>query len=247
MISMEGFVEHVQPWLPDFVVRVVVWLYLRYFVGRIRNLDHPFKELRTVNRIKAEANEKFAPVADKTDAANEQHYEVPTEFFVNHLGPCRKYSSCEWTGCSTLAQAEAKTFDSYLEKMGIGDVPTDGTGRVLEVGNGWGSFLLYAAAKHPTITFTGFSNSSTQQVRKRLAFLSSPRGETQLQARLCQHRSTQLISVAILLLFFFFFFFFLPLLLSTPLPPPLPELLARFCFGSAGARPTSCLRRRNEG
>lgn len=87
---------------------------------------------------------------------------VPTEFFTNHLGPCRKYSSCEWVGCKTLAEAEVLTFDSYLDKMDIASVPRDGTGQILEVGCGWGSFLLYAAAKHPDINFTGFSNSATQ-------------------------------------------------------------------------------------
>ena len=89
--------------------------------------------------------------------------QVPTEFFVGHLGPCRKYSSCEWAGAANLDEAETKTFDSYLQKMGIETVPTDGSGTVLEVGNGWGSFLLYAASKHPAITFVGFSNSATQQ------------------------------------------------------------------------------------
>lgn len=48
-------------------------------------------------------------------------------------------------------------------QMDIASVPTDGSGRVLEIGNGWGSFLLYAAAKHPQVTFLGFSNSATQQ------------------------------------------------------------------------------------
>lgn len=35
-------------------------------------------------------------------------------------------------------------------------------GRILEIGCGWGSFLLYAAAKFPSMDFFGFSNSSTQ-------------------------------------------------------------------------------------
>jgi cyclopropane-fatty-acyl-phospholipid synthase len=42
-------------------------------------------------------------------------------------------------------------------------VPLDGSGRVLEVGCGWGSFLLYSAHKYPRVTFVGFSNSATQQ------------------------------------------------------------------------------------
>ena len=186
---MEAFVAYVQPFLPDFVVRWVVWLYLAYQLRRLNRLDHPMKELRTVKRIKRQGREeeedgksKFERVAERTDAANEQHYEVPTEFFVGHLGPCRKYSSCEWgpikgelrtkgnsgaeaaayTPPKTLAEAETRTFDSYLSKMGIDEVPADGSGRVLEIGCGWGSFLLYAATKHPRVAFVGFSNSATQ-------------------------------------------------------------------------------------
>ena len=62
-------------------------------------------------------------VAVKTEAANEQHYEVPTDFFVAHLGPCRKYSSCEWEKGMSAADpehfrlAETNTLDSYCEKM----------------------------------------------------------------------------------------------------------------------------------
>ena len=182
VLSMENFVGYVQPWLPDFVVRWIVWLYLAYQLRRLNGLDHPMKELRTVKRIKRQGGEvekenKFSRVAERTEAANEQHYEVPTDFFVGHLGPCRKYSSCEWGPIrgeladeksgggklpSTLAEAETYTFDSYLSKMRIDEVPADGSGRVLEIGCGWGSFLLYAASKYPALNFVGFSNSSTQ-------------------------------------------------------------------------------------
>ena len=34
--------------------------------------------------------------------------------------------------------------------------------RILEIGCGWGSFLLYASAIFPSLEFVGFSNSSTQ-------------------------------------------------------------------------------------
>ena len=165
VLSMENFVAYVQPLLPDSVVRWIVWLYLAYQLRRLNGLDHPMKELRTVKRIKRQEGElekenKFARVAERTEAANEQHYEVPTDFFVGHLGPYRKYSSCEWGPIrgeladekygdrklpSTLAEAETYTFDSYLSKMRIDEVPADGSGRVLEIGCGWGSFLLYAA------------------------------------------------------------------------------------------------------
>ena len=46
-----------------------------------------------------------SPIAKETQAANEQHYEVPAAFFHKHLGPRLKYS-CAWyeTGSETLAQ-----------------------------------------------------------------------------------------------------------------------------------------------
>src|ERR1700758_582869 len=34
------------------------------------------------------------PVAEHAEAANEQHYEIPPEFFSHILGPRRKYSCC---------------------------------------------------------------------------------------------------------------------------------------------------------
>ena len=113
-------------------------------------------------------------VAEQTAAANEQHYEVPTDFFRCHLGPLNKYSSCEWSRASNIKEAEVQTFESYIDKM---DLPRledeslatikDGTGnqekmKILEIGCGWGSFLLYASAKFPSLDFVGFSNSSTQ-------------------------------------------------------------------------------------
>ena len=42
-------------------------------------------------------------IALHTDAANEQHYELPQEFFGLTLGPHRKYSCCYYaTGNETL-------------------------------------------------------------------------------------------------------------------------------------------------
>ncbi len=37
---------------------------------------------------------KAGPIAINTIDANQQHYEVPTEFYLNVLGPNLKYSTC---------------------------------------------------------------------------------------------------------------------------------------------------------
>ncbi len=50
---------------------------------------------------------KLSPIAIETRAANEQHYELPTEFFKLCLGKRLKYSSAFYpTGLETLDQAE---------------------------------------------------------------------------------------------------------------------------------------------
>ncbi|MEY3911708.1 MAG: Cyclopropane-fatty-acyl-phospholipid synthase, partial [Verrucomicrobiota bacterium] len=63
--------------------------------GRFAKVDAFAAELRTL------------PVAIETKAANDQHYEVPAEFYKLCLGPRLKYSSCFYeTGAETIAQAE---------------------------------------------------------------------------------------------------------------------------------------------
>ena len=42
-----------------------------------------------------------SPIAIETDAANVQHYEVPTTFFQQVLGPPLKYSCCYYTTPAT--------------------------------------------------------------------------------------------------------------------------------------------------
>ena len=51
-----------------------------------------------------------APVALVPQMANEQHYEVPAEFFALVLGAQRKYSCCLWPeGVTTLDAAEVRS------------------------------------------------------------------------------------------------------------------------------------------
>ena len=98
-------------------------------------------------------------IAIETAAANAQHYEVPAAFFVRVLGPHLKYSSCYWpTGVDTLGAAETAMLGLTAERAGL----TDGQ-RVLDLGCGWGSFTLWAAARYPHSAFTAISNSGSQR------------------------------------------------------------------------------------
>jgi cyclopropane-fatty-acyl-phospholipid synthase len=99
------------------------------------------------------------PLAVGTDEANEQHYEVPAEFFHLMLGPHRKYSACYWPNPeSSLVEAEQAALRMACERAEL----TDGM-RVLELGCGWGSLSLWMAEQYPASTITAVSNSHGQR------------------------------------------------------------------------------------
>ncbi len=99
------------------------------------------------------------PIALETEAANEQHYEVPAEFFATVLGPRRKYSCCYWPDATTtLAEAEAAALEQTCEHAELADGQ-----QVLELGCGWGSLSLWIAEKYPHSRITAMSNSHSQR------------------------------------------------------------------------------------
>ncbi len=98
-------------------------------------------------------------VAQMPELANEQHYEVPAEFFSLALGPHRKYSSAWWPeGTATLADAEATSLRQTCEHAGLVDGQT-----VLELGCGWGSLTIWMAQHYPNSRITAVSNSNSQR------------------------------------------------------------------------------------
>lgn len=98
------------------------------------------------------------PIADCTDEANDQHYELPTRFFEHVLGPQLKYSCALWPeGTESLADAEE---DSLAETAARAQIQ-DGMD-VLELGCGWGSLSLWMARHFPNARITAVSNSATQ-------------------------------------------------------------------------------------
>lgn len=99
------------------------------------------------------------PIAVQTDAANDQHYEVPTRFFLGVLGSRLKYSSCYWPeGINDLKEAEHSMLElsCYRAELENGQ-------DVLELGCGWGSLTLWMAEKYPSSMITAVSNSETQR------------------------------------------------------------------------------------
>ena len=106
---------------------------------------------------------KSMPIAIETDAANDQHYEVPSKFYDLCLGPNKKYSSGLWPESMggrniTLEQSELAMLDLYLERAQIQDGMN-----VVDLGCGWGSLTLHLASKFPNCKITSISNSRSQR------------------------------------------------------------------------------------
>ena len=100
-----------------------------------------------------------APIAPLAHKANEQHYEVPAEFFAQVLGPRRKYSSCFWPeGVDSLQLAEQAALRVTCERAQLADGQ-----RILELGCGWGSLTLWMARQYPASRITAVSNSHSQR------------------------------------------------------------------------------------
>jgi len=110
-----------------------------------------------------------------TEAANEQHYELPVEFFELILGPRRKYSSAYWPpGVDDLAAAEDAMLELYAERAELADGQ-----RVLELGCGWGSLCLWLAERFPGSSVVAVSNSNGQ--RRHIEGEIARRGLTNLE------------------------------------------------------------------
>ena len=99
------------------------------------------------------------PIAPVPEKANEQHYEVPAEFFQQALGKRLKYSCCHWPdGVDSLDAAEESALEVTIRRAEI----QDGM-RVLDLGCGWGSVSLWIAEHFPNCRITGVSNSASQR------------------------------------------------------------------------------------
>ncbi|MFG0336029.1 MAG: SAM-dependent methyltransferase, partial [Maioricimonas sp. JB049] len=99
------------------------------------------------------------PIAPDSERANEQHYDVPAEFFALALGPHHKYSCCHWgDGIETLEQAEASSLTITCERAELADGM-----KILELGCGWGSLSLWMAEHYPAAQVTAVSNSASQR------------------------------------------------------------------------------------
>lgn len=142
--------------LPDFLLRAAI---RKLIAGRLRQESEGGVEAQAERLMRWVEQLKHSPVALETDAANEQHYEVPAEFYRAVLGPRMKYSSGLWpVGVDTLALSEIAMLERTAERARLADGQD-----VLELGCGWGSLTLYMAAQYPNSRITAVSNSRSQK------------------------------------------------------------------------------------
>ena len=143
--------------IPDFLIRIGIRKLLK-------------QRLRDENKGSIEAQQKYfmqlieelkaSPIAIHTAEANEQHYEVPTEFYKYCLGKHLKYSSGYWNkGVTDIDISEQDMLELTCQRAELKNGQ-----HVLELGCGWGSLSLFMAQKFPLSNFTVVSNSRTQKM-----------------------------------------------------------------------------------
>lgn len=71
------------------------------------------------------------------------HYDVGNDFFRLFLGESMTYSCAVWRGAQTLEEAQRDKLELVCTKLALKEGE-----RVLDVGCGWGSFVIHAASRH---------------------------------------------------------------------------------------------------
>ncbi|HQR08635.1 MAG TPA: cyclopropane-fatty-acyl-phospholipid synthase family protein [Gemmatales bacterium] len=163
-------------WLPDAIVRLGIRRIVQARSNQLKKLGCEAVQ---------EAHHQFveecrrSPVALSPEESNQQHYEVPTEFFQCVLGPHLKYSCSYWESDGiTLEQAEVKALQIYQNRAQLADGQS-----ILELGCGWGSLSLWMASRLPASTITAVSHSATQ--KKYIDAQAVRRGITNLKVITC--------------------------------------------------------------
>ena len=140
--------------IPESILRVAIKKLIQK-----RLLEIPVNsEVRKSQKANFIEELQSSPIALSTKIANEQHYEVPPAFFQEIMGAHLKYS-CGLFDKNTISldEAEENMLQLYIERLDIKN-----NQKILDLGCGWGSFSLYAAAKFPNSTFVAVSNSNDQ-------------------------------------------------------------------------------------
>jgi len=143
--------------LPDFVIRYGIRTLLK---KRVHSLVSNNSEENIKNKIEFIQKMNSSEIALVPELANEQHYEIPANFYNYCLGKHKKYSSCYWDDkTKNLDEAELLSLKLTSQHAKL----TNGL-NILELGCGWGSLTLWMAQQYPKSKITAVSNSSSQRL-----------------------------------------------------------------------------------
>ena len=102
---------------------------------RLRSPAPPAAEVRLRGRTRSLRRDR---------SAISHHYDIPSEFFELILGPTMAYTCAVFEShASNLDEAQAYKYELVCQKLGL----RPGM-RVLDIGCGWGGFLVHAALHH---------------------------------------------------------------------------------------------------
>jgi len=142
--------------LPDWIIRRGIRRLCRERLKAIKSATSLYPD-----------NSELGQIAYETEAANQQHYELPPEFFELVLGSRRKYSCCFFESSDqSLDEAEVNSLKASCDHAQVYD-----GANILELGCGWGSLTLWMAESFPNSQITAVSNSQPQRkfIEKRAA------------------------------------------------------------------------------
>ncbi len=143
--------------IPDFIIRQGIRNLLK---KRIQSLVSNNSEKNIQNKIQFIEEMDSSSIALVPELANEQHYEIPEEFYNYCLGKHKKYSSCYWNEKTrNLDEAELLSLKLTAQHAQL----INGL-NILELGCGWGSLTLWMAKQYPKSKVTAVSNSSSQRL-----------------------------------------------------------------------------------
>jgi cyclopropane-fatty-acyl-phospholipid synthase len=102
------------------------------------------------------------------------HYDVGNDFYALVLGPAMTYSCARFiTPTMSLEDAQAAKHDLICRKLGLHDAATSTVGerpRLLDVGCGWGSMAIHAAATYDAdVVGVTISDEQASLARQRVA------------------------------------------------------------------------------
>ena len=141
--------------VPDFIIRYGIRRLCQKRLYRAKSIGSERVEVEHQEWVEKLLKSPIALVPEK---ANEQHYELPPQFFEQVLGKYLKYSSGYWLNSKTLNDSEKEMLEITYNRSEIVD-----SMNILELGCGWGSFTLFMAQRLPNSNITAVSNSNDQR------------------------------------------------------------------------------------